>query len=87
MPHDPYKLIADIRLSIDEVDRFCANKQYGDFETDLLLLEPGLFLCIPVSQASSLPCSIATPTASAVPLAKEKGKRSKTHPAGQIFHH
>jgi len=37
MPHDPYKLIADIRLSIDEIERFCAGKQYDDFEVDLLL--------------------------------------------------
>ena len=37
MPHDPYKLIADIRLSIDEIERFCADKQYDDFEADLLL--------------------------------------------------
>jgi uncharacterized protein with HEPN domain len=37
MPHDPYKLIADIRLSIDEIERFCADKQYDDFEANLLL--------------------------------------------------
>ena len=37
MPHNPYKLIADIRLSIDEVERFCAGKLYNDFEDDQLL--------------------------------------------------
>ena len=37
MPHDPYKLIADIRLSVDEIERFCAGKQYDEFEADQLL--------------------------------------------------
>jgi len=37
MPHDPYKLIADIRISIDEIERFCMGKQYDDFEGDQLL--------------------------------------------------
>lgn len=37
MPHDPYKLIADIRISIEEIDSFCEGKEFCDFETDILL--------------------------------------------------
>ncbi len=37
MPHDPLKLIEDIRGSIQEIELFCKNKEYSDFEKDLQL--------------------------------------------------
>lgn len=37
MPHDPQKLIEDIRISIREINDFCEEKQFVDFESDPLL--------------------------------------------------
>ena len=37
MPHDPAKLIEDIRISIREIDCFCTNRQGADFESDAML--------------------------------------------------
>ena len=37
MPHDPEKLIEDIRISIREINDFCDGKKFSDFESTPLL--------------------------------------------------
>lgn len=37
MPHDPSKLIEDLRISIGEIHDFCAAKNFSDFESDPML--------------------------------------------------
>lgn len=37
MPHDPQKLIEDLRISIGEINDFSSEKSFSDFESDLLL--------------------------------------------------
>jgi uncharacterized protein with HEPN domain len=37
MPHDPAKLIEDIRISIREIGNFCLDRQFPDFENDAML--------------------------------------------------
>jgi uncharacterized protein with HEPN domain len=37
MPHDPKKLIEDIRISIREINDFCEGKSYDDFDSAPLL--------------------------------------------------
>ena len=37
MPHDPQKLIEDIRISIREINDFCDGKKFSDFESAPLL--------------------------------------------------
>ncbi len=37
MPHDPQKLIEDLRISIGEINEFCEGKGFSDYESDQLL--------------------------------------------------
>ena len=37
MPHDPQKLIEDVRISIREINDFCDGKKFIDFESAPLL--------------------------------------------------
>lgn len=37
MPHDPQKLIEDLRISIYEINDFCEGKSYADFESSPVL--------------------------------------------------
>jgi uncharacterized protein with HEPN domain len=37
MPHDPQKLIEDIRISIREINDFCDGKEFSDFVSAPLL--------------------------------------------------
>ena len=37
MPHDPQKLIEDIRISIREINDFCDGRKFNDFESAPLL--------------------------------------------------
>lgn len=37
MPHDPAKLLEDIRISIREIDTFCADRGFPDYENDAML--------------------------------------------------
>lgn len=37
MPHDPQKLIEDIRMSIREITDFCDGKRFEDFDSEPML--------------------------------------------------
>lgn len=37
MPHDPQKLIEDLRISIGEITEFCDGKDFSDYESNQLL--------------------------------------------------
>ena len=37
MPHDPLKLIEDLRISFREINDFCEGKKFNDFESSPIL--------------------------------------------------